>query len=124
MWRYLLASFLLISFLIQTFSTSFMVVDFYANQKYIAEKLCINKSKPQMKCCGKCQLTKKLSQEENKDKQNPGRKFENKEEVICSNSFSLFSDANWKLIKRLYFPYHQKFFPPVSYTFFHPPRMV
>jgi hypothetical protein len=124
MWRYVLSSFLLVSFVIQTFSTSFLVLNFYADQKYIAKKFCINRNKPQMKCCGKCQLTKKLSQEENKDKQNPERKFENKEEVIYSNSFSSFSEPNWKFIKRLYLPYQEGFFSPSSYTFFHPPRMV
>ncbi len=101
-----------------------MVVNFYANQKYIAEKFCINRNKPQMKCCGKCQLTKKLSQEENKDRQNPERKFENKEEVFCSNSFLLSTEPKWKIIKRLYLPYQEDFFSPSSYTFFHPPRMV
>ena len=84
MWRFIAATFFLLSFLIQTFSTNLITADFYANQKYIAAALCVNKNNPEMKCCGKCQLTKKLKQEENKDKQNPGRKSENKEEVISS----------------------------------------
>jgi hypothetical protein len=87
MWRYLATFFLLVSFLIQTFSTSLVVVNFYTNQKYMVANFCINKYRPQMKCSGKCQLTKKLKQEENKDCQYPGRKFENKEEVISSKSF-------------------------------------
>jgi hypothetical protein len=33
---------------------------FYENQKSIADKYCINKSKPQLHCNGKCYLTKQL----------------------------------------------------------------
>ena len=124
MWRYLATSFLLVFFLIQTFSTSLLVVNFYANQKYIVENFCINKYKPQMKCCGKCQLTKKLKQEENNDGQYPGRKFENKEEVISSKSFFSAIKISSKIIKRLYPFYQENFFSPYSYTFFHPPRIV
>jgi len=124
MWRYLATSFLLISFLIQTFSTSLLVVNFYANQKYIAANFCINKYKPEMKCCGKCQLTKKLKQEENTERHYPARKFENKEEVISSKSFFSTIKINSKIIKKLYPLYQENFFSPNSYTFFHPPSIV
>lgn len=40
-----------------------------------------------MHCNGKCQLMKKLKQEENKDKQNPDRRPDNKDEVLSSRSF-------------------------------------
>ncbi|MEP6597212.1 MAG: hypothetical protein ABJA71_14765 [Ginsengibacter sp.] len=124
MWRHLLASFLLVSFLIQTFSTNLLVANFYANQKYIAANLCLNKSKPEMKCCGKCQLIKKLSEEESKNKQYPGRKSEGKEEVISSVSFFSTIVLQCEIIKRLYPFYQENLFSPYSYTFFHPPRMV
>ena len=35
------------------------------NKDYITEKFCINKDKPQMKCCGKCYLRKQLKKVEN-----------------------------------------------------------
>lgn len=87
MWKKLTAILFLIAFTAQTFSRAVIVVDFYANQKYIAENLCINRDKPKMNCCGKCQLSKKLAQEDNKDKQNPNRKNSNRDEVISSKSF-------------------------------------
>jgi len=77
-----------------------------------------------MKCCGKCQLTKKLKQEENKDSQNPGRKLESREEVISSVFFFATVEINSKVIKRVYQGYQEDIFSPYSYTFFHPPRMV
>ena len=124
MWRHFVAFFLLASFLIQTFSTSLLVVNFYANQKYVAANFCVNKYKPQMKCSGKCQLTKKLKQEENKDKQNPGRKLENKDQVISSMVFFSTIEISSTIIKRFYHSSQQNFSSLYLYTFFHPPRIV
>ena len=38
-------------------------------------------------CNGKCQLAKKLKQQEKKDQQNPERKLENKNEIFSTRSF-------------------------------------
>lgn len=38
-----------------------------------------------MHCNGKCQMMKKLKQEEKKDQENPDRKNENKNEVLLSS---------------------------------------
>ena len=35
------------------------------NKEYIAANLCENRSKPVLKCAGKCQLAKQLAEEEN-----------------------------------------------------------
>lgn len=48
-------------------------------------KNCENKARPKMHCNGKCQMMKKLKQEEKKDQQNPDRKLENKSEVTLSS---------------------------------------
>ena len=37
-------------------------LEYYANQKYIATHLCVNRDKPWMHCDGKCYLHKKLVQ--------------------------------------------------------------
>lgn len=78
----------LFAFAMQTFSKAVIVVDFYANQDFIAKNLCENKAKPQLNCCGKCQLKKKLNQEEKSDQQNPERKGENKNEVLSSKFYT------------------------------------
>ena len=36
------------------------MVDFVVNQKQIEKELCINKSKPELNCHGKCELNKRL----------------------------------------------------------------
>jgi hypothetical protein len=48
-----------------TFNQFFILILFKANQDFIAQNLCENRDKPQMKCCGKCLLKKKLAQSEN-----------------------------------------------------------
>lgn len=74
----------LVAFAMQTFDKAFLVVDYFTNTKAFA-KNCENKAIPQMHCNGKCQMMKKLKQEEKKDEQNPERKTENKNEIILSS---------------------------------------
>lgn len=77
---------MLLAFLAQLLSRPFIMADYYINTAAYA-KNCENKAKPKLHCNGKCQMMKKLKQEENKDKQNPERKADNKEEVLSANSF-------------------------------------
>ncbi|WP_143592171.1 hypothetical protein [Tenacibaculum holothuriorum] len=42
-------------------------VEYAINYDYIAKVLCINKDKPEMNCKGKCQLMKKLEQQQEDD---------------------------------------------------------
>ncbi|HUQ97312.1 MAG TPA: hypothetical protein VM010_06580 [Chitinophagaceae bacterium] len=51
-------------FSIQTFSQWVWVIDYQLNKNYIAKNLCINKAKPKLHCNGKCQLSKKIAEEE------------------------------------------------------------
>ncbi len=40
------------------------MIDYELNKEYIAANLCINKSRPALKCHGKCQVMKKMAEEE------------------------------------------------------------
>ena len=40
------------------------MVEYFLNQGYIKEVLCINKNKPQLQCNGKCYLTKQLKKQQ------------------------------------------------------------
>jgi hypothetical protein len=73
---------LLLAFAASTFSKAVIVVDFYANQDYIAKNLCENRDRPIMHCCGRCHLRKRLNREADQDKNNPERRAENKQEVL------------------------------------------
>lgn len=63
----------LLSFALQTFSTALIIADYFTNTAAFA-KNCENKAKPQMHCNGKCQMMKKLQQQEQKDQQNSNGK--------------------------------------------------
>lgn len=68
--------------LTQAFSRLFIVIDFEANRNYIAEFLCVNKSKPQLHCNGQCYLMKKLKKAEQAENPTSGtqaqkQKYEN-----------------------------------------------
>lgn len=58
---------LLLSLLTVNFSNAFVFAGFEINQKYIAEKLCLNKDKPELHCNGNCYLMKKLKQAQDKE---------------------------------------------------------
>ena len=53
--------------LVQPLSKLMVVAEYQVNKNFIAEFLCVNKSKPQLHCEGKCQLSKKLKAVEEHD---------------------------------------------------------
>ncbi|HEV3325069.1 MAG TPA: hypothetical protein VG052_05670 [Puia sp.] len=77
----LIVSLFLATFLAQTFSHFFIIADYYT---HIAEyaKNCENKAFPMMHCNGKCQLMKKLRQEQKEDQDNQERLANGKNEVV------------------------------------------
>lgn len=86
MFRLLTATILLLAFMAQTFNGAFIIAGYITNTAAYARN-CVNKSKPRLHCNGKCQLLKKLRQEEKKDAQNPERNNKQPEQVLSSRSF-------------------------------------
>jgi len=79
-----------VAFFTQTFNQSFIVFGFYANRSFYAG-ICENKARLILHCNGKCQLAKKLQQEEKKDQQNPQRRLENKmENLVFLSYYSIY----------------------------------
>jgi hypothetical protein len=63
---------LLLTFAFQSFYSAGFTIYFHLNRSYIAQKLCVNKAKPELKCKGKCYLKKKLKEaESNQEEQSP-----------------------------------------------------
>jgi hypothetical protein len=102
------------------------VVGWYElNKDYVAKNLCENRSKPQMKCCGKCYLRKQLKKAEDGNdangKQAPGKltKIEISE-FIPSQSFQL--PAYFVSAIKSYNPRMQRMHDRLSLlSIFHPP---
>jgi hypothetical protein len=80
------AALLLLAFMASSFCRAVIVMDYYTNSTAYA-KNCENKSRPKLHCNGKCQMMKKLQQEEKKDEGNPEKKAGHKTGVISSKSF-------------------------------------
>jgi len=93
---------LLLALVLQSLGKVVVIAGFYADQDYIVRNLCENRNKPIIHCGGKCQLNKRLKQQD-KDSESPDHKPENKNEVISSRSFYLTGiDPSGPLITRAY----------------------
>ena len=115
---------ILTALFVQTFDRDFVVADYYTNTEVYA-KYCVNKSRPLLHCNGKCQMFKKLKEEDKKDNQNPERKSEIKNDLTLSaNSFPqiliplpVVIDITEKSIAACEGEFLKR-----SYAIFHPPQ--
>lgn len=82
---------LLFVMLFQIFSKVIIVADYEANRDYIVEFFCINKSKPELHCNGKCYLAKKLKKADQAEDKSAGSNQKQKVEVYlyCQALFQL-----------------------------------
>lgn len=89
----LISIFLLTALILQTGFKILIYLDYEVNKESITVKYCENKSKPKMKCHGKCHLMKKMDEAEKK--QNPSATKEK------SETFFLITSANKYLLNFL-----------------------
>ena len=71
----------MLALIFQSFQPALIIGDYYINTESYAAH-CENKANVQMHCNGKCQMMKKLKQEEEKDQKNPQRKADNNKEIV------------------------------------------
>jgi hypothetical protein len=74
--------------MLQCFSKMIVVADFYAHRDYIARNLCINRLRTAVHCEGRCQLDKRILQENNANGDTE-HKLDNRFEVLSSRCFYL-----------------------------------
>jgi len=86
----LIVALFLATFLAQSFSHFFIIADYYTHMADYA-KNCENKAFPAMHCNGKCQLMKKLRQEQKDDQDNRERLINGKNEVVFFSRSALAS---------------------------------
>lgn len=98
------------------------MANFAIQQKTIANTICEYKNKPQLHCNGKCQLRKKLKQEDNKEQQSPDRKADTKFEIVCSsNSFPEWSFV-YEVVTVIHHTFDESRTNTIYKNFFHPPQ--
>ncbi len=115
--------FLFFVFVTQTFRAGIVMVNYYINTEAFA-KNCINKAKPKLHCNGKCQMIKKMQEEEKKDQDQPLSKFENITEILSNHSFAYNFEIDLITIASKPALFEKKYpLKDISYSFFHPPRV-
>jgi len=88
--KFILVPILLALLLTQTFSKWLVVLDYNLNKDFIAKNLCINKARPKMHCNGKCQMMKRLAEEEKQTSEgnnNTSSKIRTYDVVFCDDFF-------------------------------------
>ena len=123
MFRYIIASIMIISFSAQMLGGFIVEIDYYLHTASYA-KNCINKTQPAMHCNGKCQMAKKMVQEERKDQQAPERKSVTRNDITLSSK-SFFASINlpaFSIIPSIRRHYVSHNLSGRSLDIFHPPQ--
>ena len=125
--KFVLVPILMMMLLAQTFSKWLVVFEYNLNMDFIAQNLCVNKAKPKLHCNGKCQMMKRLAEEE---KQNSSDKTNHTFKIRIPEV--LFSNEPDQPAIPLLAPsaslYNEE--PPVfihnapSFAIFHPPALA
>lgn len=102
------------------------VIDYVVNYDYISKVLCENKSKPQLKCNGKCHLMKELAKASNDDKPlNSDKKntFSQETELLfCNEITDIFvAQIYFYSKKSIQCTYSNLYSHLMSNSVFHPP---
>ena len=109
----------------QPLSKMFIYFSFKINQDYIAKNLCENRTKPVLKCNGKCQLVKKLKEAEKEEQNQPSQIQKQKVELLyCHNFLHLKMCRNYSTEMQLTLFSHYAFQYSSSYhtEIFRPPK--
>ncbi|WP_396189319.1 hypothetical protein [Flavobacterium sp.] len=120
---------IIISLFFQSTKFSYLVVEFITNNKAFTEKYCSNKTKPELKCNGKCHLNKEVKKNSDSNKPLQTEKSENRnfpveilfyQETKLIYSFFYFLAKN-KKINAFYLNRYKAIFIT---KLFHPPQIL
>ncbi|MBL7739008.1 MAG: hypothetical protein JNK14_07305 [Chitinophagaceae bacterium] len=116
---------LLFIFTAQTFYYAGITCWFYINRGYIAKTLCVNRSRPELKCNGQCFLSKKLKEaEKQQDQHSPQQLKEWVETGPCTIPSAGYTiDLTKEKQDYNRYPADNYSFAP-SHAFFHPPGSI
>lgn len=122
--KFVLVPLLMLLILAQSFGKCFVVIEYNLNKNFIAKNLCVNKARPKMHCNGKCQMMKKLAEEENQNSTNNNSSKIKLQEVVLSNEMNI---ATLPAVAYITLSYNRerpvlKHISPAS-SIFHPPAL-
>lgn len=106
----------------------FPVFEYAVNYNYIANELCVNKAKPEMKCNGKCHLMKELAKASDNDNPISQDKKTHHQEIevlflekiiaFCFSPIYSFEGKN-----KINTDYCNLYFSENTFSIFHPPTV-
>lgn len=88
--KFVLVPILIVLVFTQTFSKWLVVAEYNMNRNFIVKNLCVNKAKPKLHCNGKCQMMKRLAEEEKQNSSNSsnGPSKSKLQELVFRNEIS------------------------------------
>lgn len=119
--RRVIAGLMLVAFSLHSFGNVAVIIDYYTNTAAYA-KNCVNKAMPQMHCNGKCQMAKKLKEQEKKESRSLERKDISPELSFAQPIFVLLLYE--KSVRNSYAVQSFYILPGISHSIFHPPGLV
>lgn len=116
--------FILLSIVIQSSGSLVILINFKMHQAYIARVQCEKKDIPQNSCKGNCQLTKKLNEQQETEKQLPPTNLREFVLYHCKSTY-LLPDINFHTIAETLFVFHNSIeIAGYLADVFHPPSLL
>ncbi len=108
--------------MLQTFRQAEVIFGYHLNKSYITENFCVNKTKPEMQCNGKCHLKKELKESEESASKNPvSLKQFNELLLACDNSIADFQKPAVSVTSIIVTSFDFFYSDPCK-DIFHPPK--
>jgi len=90
---------MMLLFLLQSMSTTWIVVSFYLRRDYIARNLCINRFDLIPVCKGQCYLSEQLKMDDKQEKEMPEIKLKEAPLFLQDSAFFVFKNESTLLRK-------------------------
>lgn len=116
----------MLTFLAQHFSASLVVMDYILRTEAYARQ-CINKSRPALQCKGKCQMMRKMAEQEKQSPVMPESPSAAKLNIWCQalHEDKVFINALMPVTTPVWIQLRQTLMPTQTYYgIFHPPRLL
>ncbi len=113
---------LIFCLIVQTFNRLSIITAYQLNKDFITEAFCINQSKPELHCEGKCYLNKQLAQADKQEKSAATHVQVKFEILFFQDIFSLPVLQAACLLSYFCIYLHPAFSSPV-FDFFNPPKL-
>jgi hypothetical protein len=109
----------------QVFSTSLILLNYRVNTSYIIENFCENTDRPELKCEGKCHLTKQLKADEEHRSEVPASLTEQISFVLSTQEIDVY-EFNTLSPEELFFSslYLEGNYSNILGSIFHPPQVA